>query len=185
MLAAVLWLVYAVPAYLLWPLIFRSRYRFWPFAERFPPRDLYGWVDLFLGLMLVGYSAWVVLRPHAGATTSTAGAAVWGCGFLLRWWAVAALGRNWRIGQDPSDQRAEFVATGPYKLMRHPINAALILVAIGQALMTGLDAGAMGLLTYAVVYFVVQGRAEERRWATANSKPRSAARDPEQGPRSP
>ena len=89
---------------------------------------------------------------------------------MLRWWAIAALGRNWRIGQDENDESAQFVATGPYRLMHHPINAALILVAIGQGLMTGLDARAIALLGYAVLYFLVQGRAEERAWEKRKAK---------------
>lgn len=164
MLPAALWLIYAIPAYLLWPVIFRARHGFWPFAEKFPPRGLYGWIDFILGVVLIGYSAWIVFFARSSPISLPAGVAIWSAGFLLRWWAIAALGRNWRIGQDAADQRAEFVATGPYRLMHHPINAALILVAIGQALMTGLDAGAIALLSWAVVYFVVQGRAEERRW---------------------
>lgn len=179
MLPAALWLIYAVPAYLLWPVVFRARHGFWPFAEKFPPRNLYGWIDFILAFTLIGYSAWVVFRPHPGAISLHAGALVWGAGFLLRWWAIAALGRNWRIGQDAGDSRAEFVATGPYRLMHHPINAALILVAIGQSLMTGLDAGSLWLLAWSVVYFVVQGRAEERRWAKC--KVRNANDKPDQG----
>lgn len=167
MLPAVLWLVYAVSAYLLWTVVFRARFGFWPTRERFPPRDLYGWMDFGLAVVLIGYSAWIVLGapPDPERVISLpAGAAIWGAGVLLRWWAIGALGRNWRIGQDEHDERAEFVASGPYRLMRHPINAALIVVAIGQGLMTGLDVRALALLGYAVVYFVVQGRAEERAW---------------------
>jgi protein-S-isoprenylcysteine O-methyltransferase Ste14 len=166
MLPAVLWLVYAVPAYLLWPLVFRARYGFSAVKERFPPRNFYGWIDFILGLALLGYSAWVVFRPHRGPPPISipGGIGVWCAGAALRIWAVATLGRNWRIGQDDQDTQAEFVAAGPYKLMNHPINTALILVAIGQALLTGLSAGAIGLLTVAVAYFLIQGRAEERRW---------------------
>jgi protein-S-isoprenylcysteine O-methyltransferase Ste14 len=177
MLPAALWLIYAVPAYLLWPLIFRARHGFSPIAEKFPPKELYGWVDFILGLTLIGYSTWVVFAPHRQPISLPAGALIWAAGALLRWWAVAALGRNWRIGQDVDDQRAEFVATGPYRLMRHPINAALILVAIGQGLMTGLDAGALWLLACAVLYFLVQGRAEERRWAGRQRSPAMHTRE--------
>jgi protein-S-isoprenylcysteine O-methyltransferase Ste14 len=167
MLPAVLWLIYALPAYILWPLLFPLRYGFWPIAGRFPPRNLYGWIDALLGVWLVAYSAWIVLG-HApipdGLGGTIGGLALWCIGAALRWWAVAALGPHWRIGQDESDQRAEFVAAGPYRFIRHPINAALILVAGGQALMTGLDARPLMLLALSVLYFLIQGRAEERRW---------------------
>ncbi len=167
MLPAALWLLYALPAYVLWTLLFPLRYGFWPVAGRFPPRNLYAWVDSTLGLTLIGYSAWIVVGPAsdpAKVISVPAGICFWSAGALLRLWAVVTLGEHWRIGQNDSDRRARFVATGPYRLIHHPINAAFILVAIGQALMTGLDARAMLLLVVSVGYFLIQGKAEERRW---------------------
>jgi protein-S-isoprenylcysteine O-methyltransferase Ste14 len=169
MLPAALWLIYAIPAYVLWPLIFTLRYGFWPVAERLPPRNVYGWVDLALGVTLLGYSCWIVLgaAPDPSRAVSVpSGLSFWAAGMLLRWWAIATLGEHWRIGQDETDERAEFVATGPYKFIHHPINAALILIAGGQALITGLDARAITLLAVSVLYFLIQGRAEEKRWKT-------------------
>lgn len=163
---ALMWLVYAVAAYVLWVGVFRWRYGFSPVVGRFPPRGMYAWVDAALGATLIAYSVWIVAdRAREDAAISMrAGAAFWGAGVALRWWAIAALGRHWRIGQDERDEKAEFVATGPYRVMRHPINVALILVAIGQALMTGLDARALMLLGMSTAYFVVQGRAEDAAW---------------------
>lgn len=167
MLAIVLWLLYAVPAYVLYTLVFRLRYGFSPVAERFPPRDLYGCMDMLLFATLMGYSAWLVLGPwptREDAISLLAGGALWVAGVGLRWWAIAALGKHWRIGQDEKDERAAFVATGPYRLLRHPINAALILVAAGMMLLTGPEARAVLLLAVSIVYYAVQGRAEDRRW---------------------
>jgi protein-S-isoprenylcysteine O-methyltransferase Ste14 len=167
MLPIVLWLVYAVPAYVLWTLVFRVRYGFSPVAERFPPRNMYQWMDTLLFVTLLGYSAWLVLGPRpdpARALSVPAGFAVWALGVGLRWWAISTLGKHWRIGQDEKDQRAAFVATGPYRLIRHPINAALILVAGGMLLMNGPEARTLVLLGVSVIYYAVQGRAEDRRW---------------------
>ncbi len=183
-LPAVLWLAYAVPAYVLWPLVFRLRHGFSPVVERFPPRNMYGWVDAVLGVTLVGYSVWIVFWPvrslgqvaHDVAGLAGVAIVVAGCG--LRVWAVVALGRHWRIGQDDQDSRVELVRDGPYRIMRHPINSALVLVAIGQGLMTGLDARALLLLVISVGYWLVQGRAEDRRWrhAAARSRDDESAR---------
>ncbi len=167
MLPAAFWLVYAIPAYVLWTLAFPLRYGFWPVAGRFPPRNLYASVDFLLGMVLIGYSVWIVFGPSpdpARIISVPAGICIWSVGVLLRLWAVVTLGRHWRIGQDETDERAEFVATGPYRIVHHPINAALILVAIGQSLMTGLDARALFLLVASVLYFLVQGRAEDAIW---------------------
>jgi protein-S-isoprenylcysteine O-methyltransferase Ste14 len=57
-----------------------------------------------------------------------------------------------------------FVASGPYRYMKHPINTALVLVALGQALLTGFDARAWFLLVTAVAYYIAQGQAEKQFW---------------------
>ena len=167
MLPVVLWLLYAVPAYVLYTLVFRARYGFSPVTERFPPTNLYGWMDMLLFVALAGYSVWLVLGPQpdpARSVSIPAGIVLWGVGVALRWWAIAALGKHWRIGQDQKDERAAFVATGVCRLVRHPINAALILVAAGMMLLTGPEARALLLLPASIVYYAVQGRAEDRRW---------------------
>ncbi|MBX3405214.1 MAG: hypothetical protein KF869_00510 [Phycisphaeraceae bacterium] len=165
-LPAITWLVYAVPAYLLYAAVFQVRYGKSAVAEQFPPRNLYGWVDFALGACLITYSVWIVFGAHAAAPISTAaGLAAWGAGCLLRIWAVWTLGPHWRIGQDERDTTTEYVRTGPYRWMDHPINTALVLVAIGQSLMTGLDARAIFLLVFSVLYLLLQAGAEKRYWA--------------------
>lgn len=163
-LPAATWLTYAVTAYVLWTVYHRVRYGRSPVVQRFPPRRLYEWMDFGLGVCLVAYSAWIVLGPGTRPISVWGGAAVWMAGFALRVWAVVTLGPHWRMGQDESDTTTEFVARGPYRFMHHPINTALVVVAIGQALMTGLDWRAMFLLAFSVVYLLVQARAEERYW---------------------
>lgn len=173
-LPALTWLVYAVPAYVLYTAVFRLRFGRSAVAERFPPRNLYGWVDFGLGACLVAYSVWIVFGAHDAAPVSVvAGVSFWAMGCLLRVWAVWALGPHWRIGQDERDETTEHVKTGPYRWMDHPINCALVLVAIGQALMTGLDPRAMFLLGFSVVYLVVQAGAEKRYWAARSAKRRT------------
>lgn len=184
MLPAALWLAYALPAYVLWTLIFPIRYGFWPFAGRFPPANAYESTDAALCLSCVAYTAWIVLGPTpdpARIISAPAGVGFWSLGVLLRWWAIFTLGPHWRIGQDDADPRAEFVARGPYRLIHHPINLALILIAIGQALMTTLDARSLFLLTISVAYFLIQGRAEERRWRARTAQapgPKAETSDP-------
>ena len=168
-LPAVTWLAFALTAYVLWTVYHRARYGRSPVAERFPPRDLYGWIDFALGLCLVAYSAWIVLGPEPEPISAVAGVAVWAAGFGLRIWAVLTLGPHWRIGQDKSDPDVEYVATGPYRLFKHPINAALIIVSLGQLLMTGADARAIFLVAFATLYYLAQAKAEERYWSERKS----------------
>ncbi len=165
MLPAITWLTYAVPAYVLATIIFRVRYGKSPVAHRFPPRRLYDAMDLGLGVCLLAYSVWVFLPPAPRAIWAPGGVGAVALGIALRAWALGALGPNWRMGQDPSDTTTVFVTTGPYRFLRHPINTALVIVAVGQALLTGLDARAVFLLAFSTLYGLVQGRAEARYWA--------------------
>lgn len=175
-LSALLWLLYAVPAYLLWPIVFRLHYKRSAIAEAFPPRNLYDLIDFALGACLVAYSCWIVLGPrpdHAAAISVPTGVAVWAAGCSLRIWAVWTLGPHWRIGLDEKDTTTQCVKAGPYKIMDHPINTALVIVAIGQALMTGVDARAIFSLAFALAYLFLQAGAEKRYWsrrAGADSK---------------
>jgi hypothetical protein len=103
MLPAALWLIYALPAYVLWTLIFPLRYGFWPVAGRLPSRTLYGWVDLLLAGSIVIYTTWIVLgalSDSSRAISVPGGVALWAMGVALRWWTVVVLGPYRRIGQD-------------------------------------------------------------------------------------
>lgn len=167
-LPTLLWLAYAVSAYVLWTLVFRVRYGVSPVLNRFPPRSAYEFTDTLLGLLLVGYSVWIAFGPRPAQPISLRGGmAVWAVGCLLRAWAVGTLGPHWRIGQadTPASPGAPaHVLSGPYRYMRHPINAALVIVAIGQGLMTGPDVGAMVLVAGAMLYMLVQGKREDAHW---------------------
>ena len=55
-------------------------------------------------------------------------------GMVLRWSAAAALGRHFTVVLSLLDDH-ELVATGPYRWLRHPNYAALLLVAFGTATM--------------------------------------------------
>jgi protein-S-isoprenylcysteine O-methyltransferase Ste14 len=168
LLPIITWLAYATVSYLAWPAWFRWRYGRSAFAGHFPPATRYEWVDLGLAACLLAYSAWIALGPPASPMFDGRGLwiglGVFAAGAALRAWAVVTLGPNWRIGQDENDPDAAYVATGPYRFLHHPINTALVLVAIGQALMTGLDARSIFLLSFSTAYLLIQARAEERHW---------------------
>lgn len=166
------WLVYAVPAYVVWPVVFRRRYGHAAWVEPLVPRTAYQWTDFGLGLLLSGYTVWLAASWAAGGAAAVvrfdgrvaAGLGVCASGCGLRVWAVWALGPHWRIGQDDSDQKHEFVVRGPYRYYRHPINLALVIVAVGQGVLTGLDARAWALIGGAAVYAAIQNAREDRHW---------------------
>ena len=93
---------------------------------------------------------------------ATAGAAVYVVSLALRYWAFAALGRQFRIDvSDPGCER-QLIRTGPYRFLRHPIYMASCLEAIGLPWLLG----AWFALALAVFVFVplevARARYEER-----------------------
>lgn len=87
-----------------------------------------------------------------------------GSGLIL--WAVAALDSNWRIGQDEGDSTCVYTAHGPYRFLRHPIYTEMLNSAFGQMLFTGGDMLGLTLFLGTIIYFLLQARAEWRRWST-------------------
>lgn len=178
-MAIITWLMYAGTFYVAWTIGFRLRYGRWPVAYRLPPRNrahaVYMAADLALNLSLIGYTLWLLLGPSPQPLAPIAGATLVVTGGLLRLWTVITLGPNWRMGQDEDDQQASYIATGPYRFLKHPINAALIVVAFGQALLTGFDGRAWLLLSIAILYYIVQAGAEEQFWKDRDGGPDEAS----------
>jgi protein-S-isoprenylcysteine O-methyltransferase Ste14 len=85
--------------------------------------------------------------------------ALWVAGLAVAVWARAYLGRNWGMPMTRKDQ-PDLVETGPYRFIRHPIYAGVILGLAGTALATSV----VGLIVVAVVagYFTYSAFREER-----------------------
>jgi protein-S-isoprenylcysteine O-methyltransferase Ste14 len=87
------------------------------------------------------------------------GLTLWVAGLAVAVWARAYLGRNWGMPMTRKDQ-PDLVETGPYRFIRHPIYAGVILGLAGTALATSV----VGLIVVAVVagYFIYSAFREER-----------------------
>jgi protein-S-isoprenylcysteine O-methyltransferase Ste14 len=119
---------------------------------------------LFLGAILLlplGASIAPAAVIPGGAVTFAVGAAVGWVGLLLRWWCFVALGRYFTVVVTTSPDQ-DVVAHGPYRILRHPSYAALLLALLGCGVMLGNWVGA--LLSFAVVLVAVvhRLRIEER-----------------------
>lgn len=179
MLAFVTWVCYAGGLYVAWAIGFRAQYSRWPMAYSFPPKDLYSIIDFVLSMAMWGYFAWTIyfafVAPDVNYTgpirlvidpfMQAAGLCFFGLGFFLRLWTLRVLGKHWRMGQDANDAEHRFVLAGPYVFMKHPINTACVIVALGQVLITGMKLPAAILLLVAVGYHMLQGKVEEAHWS--------------------
>jgi protein-S-isoprenylcysteine O-methyltransferase len=71
------------------------------------------------------------------------------CGVGLSIWARLILGENW--SSSPSiKQNHALIVTGPYRVVRHPIYAGLLIALLGSALQYGLVRSFLAVLTCAV-----------------------------------
>jgi protein-S-isoprenylcysteine O-methyltransferase Ste14 len=98
--------------------------------------------------------------PHT-ALTFFIGAGLVACGLAFAIWARAVLGRNWS-GTVTLKQDHELIRRGPYRWVRHPIYAGLLLAFLGSALARGQW---RGLLALAIVFFALWRKLRhEERW---------------------
>lgn len=101
-----------------------------------PPDDVYpvmAWAYpvCFLAMGIEG----ALSGPAPGLTTAL-GAAVFGAGKAIKYWAIASLGRRWtfRVLVIPG---APLVTRGPYAWMRHPNYVGVMGEVLGVALLVG------------------------------------------------
>lgn len=96
----------------------------------------------FVAAALLGFAAPVlVLIDSIEPISSLDSSAVHVLGIVLALLGIAAtlyaqlaMGKSWRIGVDP-EERTELVAGGPFALVRNPIYSAVLLTALGLAML--------------------------------------------------
>ena len=91
-------------------------------------------LSMVAGVLLSGYG----VRPYlpAGFPWSAMGLGLFAAGALLRWWSIWHLGRFFTVNVSvAADHRV--VDTGPYRLIRHPSYAGLLLQFVGFGLTLG------------------------------------------------
>jgi protein-S-isoprenylcysteine O-methyltransferase Ste14 len=102
---------------------------------------------------LAFFCAWVQVRPaqfHKSAAALVASMVVAPFAVALSWWATRHLGKQWRYVAALT-QDHEFITTGPYRLIRHPIYTSMF----GMLLATVLALSWWPLGIAAVVFFVI------------------------------
>lgn len=95
-----------------------------------------------------------------GAMTTPVGLAVQVAGAVLYLWAKRELGAAWSSSVSiKADQR--LVRTGPYRRVRHPLYAAMIVMSAGTAIVCNQMHAVIGLALMVVAYWI-KIRVEER-----------------------
>ena len=113
-----------------------------------PPGDVYPAMRIvypiaFIAMLVEGY-----LRGGASGGALVGGAAAFGLGKAIKWWAIAALRSAWtfRVIVVPGHRR---VTSGPYRFLRHPNYVGVIGELVGIALLANAPvAGALGTILF-------------------------------------
>ena len=93
---------------------------------------------------------------------SAGGLVVFGTGLSFAIWARIHIGRNWGTPMSQKNE-PELVASGPYRLVRHPIYAGILIAGIGTAV--GLSWAWLIAVALAGAYFVYSATVEEHNLA--------------------
>lgn len=75
-------------------------------------------------------------------------------------WAQLSMGASWRIGVDATE-RTDLVRTGPFRLVRNPVFASMLLTGLGLALAVPNVLSVAGLVLLFVTVSVLVRRVEE------------------------
>jgi methyltransferase len=113
-----------------------------------PPADVYAAMQWAYPTAFVAMAAEGALTGPAPAPVIVAGLAVFGLAKALKIWAIVSLGPRWtfRVLVPPG---APLVASGPYRLMRHPNYLAVLGELAGVAMTVGAPvAGVIGVLGF-------------------------------------
>jgi methyltransferase len=99
-----------------------------------PSDDVYQLMQIAYPGIFVAMLAEGALRGVTAGGWFVAGLAVFAAAKVLKWWAIAALGPLWtfRVIVVPGSAS---VATGPYRIMRHPNYVAVVGEIVGVAVM--------------------------------------------------
>lgn len=119
---------------------------------------------VFVGLIIMSFSRFGPQIIPNSEPLNLLGAVLTWAGVLFSIWARAILGGNWS-GAVTLKQNHELISTGPYRLVRNPIYAGMLLAGIGLVVALGsLEALAGYLVVFAALIW--KSRMEQRMLAT-------------------
>jgi protein-S-isoprenylcysteine O-methyltransferase Ste14 len=118
------------------------------------------WLGFLLVLVAGVFPSWCALPVASPAAAQWSGIAVCVLGLALAVWSRKTLGGDW--SQDVElKQWHRLVVRGPYRLVRHPIYTAHLLMAVGSAITFGTWLGYAAVMSFFVGFRVKLAQEEE------------------------
>jgi protein-S-isoprenylcysteine O-methyltransferase Ste14 len=77
-----------------------------------------------------------ILGPGIRGAVQIAGLAIYVLGFAVMAWALIALRRSYQLGGLAPRPEDRMVTSGPYRVIRHPMYAAVLMISFGLACLT-------------------------------------------------
>ncbi len=104
----------------------------------------------------------VIQKPVILATIELAGFASYVAGFFVMAWALITLEKNYQLGGSAPRSYDRMIMGGPYRLIRHPMYAAALSIALGLSLLIQSWAFMLAFCIYLVLILLLIPLEEER-----------------------
>jgi protein-S-isoprenylcysteine O-methyltransferase Ste14 len=111
------------------------------------------------GVFVAGY--WPEAALPNGRIFAFAGVVLFVAGLLLRWWAIIVLGRFFTVDVTIESDH-ELVGRGPFRVLRHPSYAGVLLAFVGFALSLQNWAAFLSILVPIFMAFIHRMNVEEK-----------------------
>lgn len=132
-------------------------------------RLLWYWLPLIVAGLLLGPTEWFMgmwIRENFVEHTDLVGiigASIAWLGTLLACWSRYLLGKNWSVSVQLKKDH-ELIKKGPYKIIRHPIYTAILLLFLGNVIIVG---DYRGILAIIIVFLSLWRKLKlEEQWLT-------------------
>ncbi len=106
------------------------------------------------GLLILGRTD-TTKSSAESAVIGTAGMLIAAAGYIVMGWSLLTLRRNYQVGGNAPRKSDKLFISGPYRIIRHPMYASAVCVALGLACLTRHPAFLLVFCTYVAIVLLL------------------------------